>query len=160
MTRFDEYFDGYTPEYELVFSSGWSSWEESGWIFIFEKDGRYFSMGGGDNEDGSVRKCKIPDDLCELTQEEALKDMLDWAEDENTDYFGCIEICARDGEGLYAVCSPGYTEWYAHRENPPQSSGPHTMARAAFAAVGYPPVPPMPRVTKPEPRTRVIDLDS
>lgn len=135
-TSFSEYFDDYSPVYELMFSAAWSDWEESGWMFIFAKDGKLFILEGGDSPTGSSSKLSM-NDLCELSQDEALAAMLEWAEDENTHDFELIELCTAPQQGLYAVYGPG--GWYAHRERPEQSAGPCITAHEALKGVGWHP---------------------
>lgn len=72
---------GYDPSYHCVFYADWCDWEESGWIYIFEKDKVYYSLEGGcciDTEDNTDLSW---DRLQYLTsdEEQALEVMLDWS---------------------------------------------------------------------------------
>lgn len=83
--NYNDYFNGYDPSYELVFHSAWSSYEEHGWIFIFQKDKKFFSIEGGYcvmSEEGY--KEANWSELVEISQEEALNLMLEWSDNEES----------------------------------------------------------------------------
>lgn len=81
---FDDFFEGYDPSYQLFFKASWQTWEEHGWIFIFEKDNQYYYIEGGysvmsDNDYlPSFRK-----DLFELNEEQAFEKAKEWEDKED-----------------------------------------------------------------------------
>lgn len=84
---FAGYFAGFDPSYNLIFSAGWSDWEEGGWLFIFEKDGQAYSIEGGHCVMTGTSEPSFPEDLEPLSQDEALAMMLEWEPNENTEDF-------------------------------------------------------------------------
>ena len=38
---------GHDPAYAVVFFDQWSTYEENGWVIIFEKDGSFYCQEGG-----------------------------------------------------------------------------------------------------------------
>lgn len=79
---FEDYFENFDPTYNLFFHAAWSDYEEDGWIFIFEKDSKFFSIEGGHC---IMVKDTTPDfatDLTPLTEDEVLEIMTEWQENE------------------------------------------------------------------------------
>lgn len=72
----------YDPSYNIVFEASWCDWEEYGWIYIFEKDGKYYALEGG-----HCVMCESYDttwdDLYLVSEDEALELMFRWAEHED-----------------------------------------------------------------------------
>lgn len=44
---YETYFNNYDPSYNLFFKGQWYSYEEYGWIMVFEKDNRFYYIEGG-----------------------------------------------------------------------------------------------------------------
>lgn len=47
MINYDDYFSGYDSSLRCVYDASWQTEEEHGWIFIFKKDNKYYSIEGG-----------------------------------------------------------------------------------------------------------------
>lgn len=80
MTNFESYFENYDPSYQLAYQASWQSWEEDGWIFIFQKGTEYFSIEGGYCvmvEDHSLQDFKIGLEG-PLTEDQILEIMIQW----------------------------------------------------------------------------------
>jgi len=75
---FEEYFTGYDPSYNLIFQAEWSSWEEHGFVFLFEKDNRYFSIEADQNAMNCHLELSWDQNLCELDESEAIDLMIEW----------------------------------------------------------------------------------
>jgi len=74
-------FEGWDPSYKVIFHANWSDWEESGWVAVMERNGKFYEQRGGYSvmcEDNTDRW-----DPWEVTQEQALETMLEWAEHED-----------------------------------------------------------------------------
>ena len=68
---------GFDPTYTCVYFNSWSSYEESGWLAIVEKNSQYFELRGG----YSVMAEGNQDDVWDLhpiSEDEALEDMIEW----------------------------------------------------------------------------------
>lgn len=68
---------GFDPTYTCVYFNSWSSYEESGWRAIAEKDSQYYRFRGG----YSVMAEGEQDDIWEpepISEDEALEDMFEW----------------------------------------------------------------------------------
>lgn len=64
----------YDPSYTPIYHGQWSSYEENGWMYLFERDGRYYILQGG----YSVMAETHPDpvfDVEEISFEEAFEEM-------------------------------------------------------------------------------------
>ena len=62
--------------FQIVYYGDWSDYEESGYMFVLEKDGQYYIQQGGYSvmaEDNTPYWDPWP-----CTEEQALKEMLDW----------------------------------------------------------------------------------
>ena len=83
MINYNDYFSGYDNSFEFVYHSSWSSYEEHGWIFIFEKNKKYYSIEGGYcvfqefAENYNWNK-----DLMQITADESLNLMIEWDKNE------------------------------------------------------------------------------
>jgi hypothetical protein len=68
---------GYDPSYDLVYYNSWSSYEESGWLAILEKNFQFFIITGG----YSVM-CEGPQDdvwqLDPIAYEQAIQEIIDF----------------------------------------------------------------------------------
>ena len=89
---FEENFDGYDSSYRIVFVGEWSDWEENGWLFIFEKDNRFYFLQGSHcvmtiNNRYSFKNIQ------EITSDEALELMEEWADDETTADYSFLDPC-------------------------------------------------------------------
>lgn len=78
----EDYFCGYDDSYTYIFYSSWESYEENGWIFIFEKEGKYYSIEGGYCVmQVYPYKTTWGKDLSgPMSEDEALKLMIEWEE--------------------------------------------------------------------------------
>jgi len=81
---------GYDPTYKYVFSASWSDYEDYAWIYIFEKDGKYYSLEGGQCSGAGYGYFSTEWDhdwqfLEYLTdsQDEVLQVMMDWQDCED-----------------------------------------------------------------------------
>lgn len=91
---FEEYFTDYDPSYKIVFVGEWSDYEENGWIFIFCKDQQYFYLQGGYCLMVGWSPDPLFSDIDELTADEAIGMMLEWADVETTeDYAQMHDPC-------------------------------------------------------------------
>ena len=75
--------DGYDPEYQPIFHAGWYGYEESSWVWIFERDGKYYDLTGGYSVMCEGDQNTVWSDLREITEDIALEIMLDWDEHED-----------------------------------------------------------------------------
>lgn len=74
--------EGYDPSYIPIFHSSWSDWEEGGFVYIFEKDNKFYTIEGGHCvmvEDNSTVWDR---DLCEISEDDAIQVMIEWEEKE------------------------------------------------------------------------------
>lgn len=65
---------GYDPTYVPIYHGQWSSYEENGWVYLLEREGRYYLLRGG----YSVMAETHPDpvfDVEEISFEEAVAEM-------------------------------------------------------------------------------------
>ena len=68
---------GFDPSYTCVYYNNWSSYEESGWLAIAEKNSQYYRIRGGYSvmAEGDQNDIWDPEPI---TEDEALEDMLEW----------------------------------------------------------------------------------
>lgn len=77
--QFADYFQNYDPSYEILFQDDWSGYEDSGWLFLFERDGKYYRIEGGTSAlcyNDSPPNFK--DELEEITADEVLASLEEW----------------------------------------------------------------------------------
>lgn len=83
MTTPSEDIENYDPSYEVLFSAGWTDWEESGYIYILHKEGKYYSIKGGYCPYSPYSKPDFTKHLEEITEAAALALMEEWREMED-----------------------------------------------------------------------------
>ena len=78
-----DFIEGYDATYLPIFQASWNSWEEGGWVVIFEKNKKLFAVEGGHCVMAKDNSTIWDRDSYEITQEEALRIMLEWEDEED-----------------------------------------------------------------------------
>lgn len=75
-------------ELDLIFSGDWSSYEEGAFIRVFQNKDKYFYVEGGDCPVAGYHFNDFTiEDLIEISQDEAVGIMMEWAENEDTEAY-------------------------------------------------------------------------
>lgn len=76
-------FEGWDPSYEVIFLGAWSDYEESGWVAVMHRNGRYYEQHGG--------YCVMAEDNTDywdpypVSEDQAIETMIEWHEHDQTD---------------------------------------------------------------------------